>query len=203
MQRINLLNVLPVEAKIKLSAQVLLRTLLGVVVGLALWTLLGKWQHAQLLSREVQLKQRQQQLAQVVTRLTKLQKNPVDDADEAAERPVVDLAQQVRNHSKLIAVLKKNEAMNLTGFSSTLQAIAAAMPRGVWLKHITVKRGAHYISLVGQAEDSSLVIKLVDQLNHRHELRGQSFHVVGIEQPTANVRYYQYEVKSGEDASAR
>jgi Tfp pilus assembly protein PilN len=131
-------------------------------------------------------------LSKEVARLTEVEKKLTEQAEamkknfpEAAEAAALEettkkLEQEVEKRSRVVAILTKKRAVNVTGFSGYLLALSKQIPSDVWLDKIQIQKGGEDIQLFGSAMSNSSLAQFTQNLSRDGLFKDKDFEVVNI-----------------------
>lgn len=181
-QKINLLEVLPKEAIVRLPAQKIWWGALVFFVLLMLYYFYGAFDNYQIAQK---LKMHKVLAQTAAAQLLLLKEKYPNVANNQENKQVQDLARAIKAKQDVIAIVEKKKAeLNITGFSSYLTAFGEDILPEVWLIEIHIKEGGTQFLLEGKTYSTDQLFEFIENLNNDTVFKDLQFKLGNIKKPT-------------------
>lgn len=177
-QQINLYQPIFRKEKIVFSAQTITWLSVGLIVLLALWSLLvGQ----RISSLEAELERQRQAEQRAVEQVAELQSNmPPDEPDPELEARVTQLRDRKQGLQESLTALQRRLPAADVALRERLDALAAEVPEGLWLTRVTMSDRGESLQIDGNALEARLVPEWLARLSEVPEFSGTGFRQVRL-----------------------
>lgn len=183
-QQINLYQPIFRKQRIVFSAQTIAWLSLGLIVLLALWSLLLGQRVASL---EAELERQQQAEQRAVRQVAELQASmPSDEPDAALRAEVEHLRERREGLRESLAALERRMPASEVDLLGRLDALAAEVPDGLWLTNLELADQGRSLTAEGNALEARLVPAWLSELSQVEQFSGLGFRQIRLsERPDA------------------
>lgn len=137
----------------------------------------------------------QQQLNTLQQQLSQQDERPLLEAES------VKLEQELQEKQTVLDYLTNHTFGNQQGFSATLTSLSEQRIDNVWLTRFSLLDGGQFISLHGNATQSSLIPEYIDSLANSDRFHGKEFSVFQLQHPDDDTGFYNFKLNTQQDST--
>lgn len=134
---------------------------------------------------EEQMDKLNQDIARMNAQLGRVEANVAGTSNsKLLENEIARLGNELEKRRQIQTLLSSRQIGNTEGLSVYLESFARQHVQGIWLTSFTIGNGGKALGLKGKTLSSELVPVYITRLANEQVLRGTSFNVMELVQPT-------------------